>query len=180
MNPIIEEWRSIAICPRYEVSDRGRIRNAKTGKILKLGLQRHGYLCVAVSFSGNNRKYLKPAREVAQAFIGDRPKGYQINHKNGVKTDNRVENLEYVSPGDNLRHAVNHGLKRNNQHVFKKGEPKRKSKLSSDDVRFILLKRKETGFGAIRLAPLVGFSVSEVSTVIDKNKRKTVKAELGM
>ena len=47
---------------------------------------------------------------VALTFLGSRPIGFQINHKNGVKTDNRVENLEFVTPSRNRRHAVELGF----------------------------------------------------------------------
>jgi hypothetical protein len=49
-------------------------------------------------------------RLVAHAFLGARPDGLQINHKSGVKSDNRVENLEYITPGENTRHAIAAGL----------------------------------------------------------------------
>ena len=75
---------------------------------------RHGYLAIAVYLPDGTRKHFVIAREVAHAFIGVRPEGMQINHKNGIKTDNRVENLEYISPSDNLKHAVKMGLKTNN------------------------------------------------------------------
>lgn len=47
---------------------------------------------------------------VAAAFIGERPYGMQINHKNGNKLDNHYENLEYVTPMENTRHAYDSGL----------------------------------------------------------------------
>lgn len=48
---------------------------------------------------------------VMTAFVGPRPPGLDINHKNGVNGDNRLENLEYATHGDNVRHAYDMGLK---------------------------------------------------------------------
>lgn len=115
----MENWKPIINFEGlYEVSDLGRIRNIKTGRVLKACPERHGYLSLSVYPKGRERKHFKPAREVANAFIGPRPKGYQINHKNGIKTDNRAENLEYVTPSQNLKHAVKLGLKKPNSGCF--------------------------------------------------------------
>jgi hypothetical protein len=47
---------------------------------------------------------------VAENFIGKRPKGYEINHKDGKKSNNRLNNLEWVTPKENYHHAVKLGL----------------------------------------------------------------------
>lgn len=176
----IEEWKPISRYERlFEVSNQGRIRNRETGYIFKSGLVRHGYLAIHISRTDLNVN-LNIAKEVALAFIGERKPGLQINHKNGIKTDNQVENLEYVTPSENLNHAVKIGTKVPNQHSFKQGiRAITKNILTKEQIRDVLQKRKDTGFGAIRLAPLVGLSVSVVITIIDKNKRKRIKAELG-
>jgi len=115
------EWRVLPSCEFYEVSDQGDVRsldrvislasrNAMTyersrkGQTLKPVRHSQGYLMVNVP----SRRSLHSV--VAEAFIGPRPHGYDINHKNGIKTDNRVENLEYCSRSDNMRHAVATGL----------------------------------------------------------------------
>ena len=92
-----EIWKDIEGFPYYQVSNLGRVRSFKWGKerILKQEKSR-GYL--RVSLSKNNNSYHKLVhRLVAEAFLDNPNNLPQVNHINEVKTDNRVENLEYCS-----------------------------------------------------------------------------------
>jgi hypothetical protein len=109
----IPGWEDI-----YEVSDLGRIKRVAAhrttrwpvGRITKGAATRQGYVSAVLTFRG--RQWSTYAhRLVMAAFAGPCPPGQQVNHINGVKTDNRLENLEYVTPSENTRHAVRLGLK---------------------------------------------------------------------
>ena len=110
-----EVWRPVVGCEGlYEVSNLGRVRSVpKVGfskqLILKQQDERHGYK--RMRLTKENRKFCKLVhRMVAEAFIPN-PSGKPcVNHINGNKTDNRVENLEWVTYSENYLHAVNHGL----------------------------------------------------------------------
>ena len=123
----------------YSVSNIGRVRrdapggsNTVIGRILKHAIVRKGYHCVTMSSHGTiARKQV--SHLVAAAFIGPRPSGLLINHKNGVKSDNRVENLEYVTEQENNIHAVRTGLR-----VAKGRSLHGNAKLSESDVSIIL------------------------------------------
>lgn len=94
----------------YSISDQGRVLNNRTGRIRKQVLSNAGYL--VVSFWNHGRPVLKTVhRLVAQAFLGPRA-GMQVNHLNGVRTDNRSINLEWVTGSENMRHAAANGLVR--------------------------------------------------------------------
>ena len=97
----------------YKVSEDGSIfccsKNGKPEKIKKTSINRGGYEVVGLWKNGKS-KTVTVHSLVALAFIGKREYGYQINHKNGVKTDNNVMNLEYVTASENTKHAWDNGL----------------------------------------------------------------------
>ena len=111
----VEEWRfAPGHFGTYEVSNFGRIRRstpgrgACMGRVLNPYFDKKGYCRVSI-----NRKKIKKTtsvhRLVLETFLGNDPKK-QTNHKNGIKTDNRLENLEWVTGEQNLAHALKNGL----------------------------------------------------------------------
>ena len=93
---------------KYFVSDHGQIRRTMQSRIQKPS-KSHGYFIVGLSYGG--KRYTKRvARLVAEAFIPN-PNNYPcINHKDGVKTNNHVSNLEWCTQAYNVRHAWANGL----------------------------------------------------------------------
>lgn len=91
------------------INDVGTVTNIKTGLRKAYNTNRQGYLSVALCMQGKV-KLEKVHRLVAQAFIPNPENKPQVNHKNGDKTDNRVENLEWVTNSENIRHAYENGL----------------------------------------------------------------------
>lgn len=108
----------------YEVSDFGRVRSldrivgrhtqgdfAKAGQIRTPHLTPKGYARIQLSREGQGRNYMVH-RLVAEAFIPNPDDLPEVNHKNGNKADNRVDNLEWITSSDNLQHAYDTGLKK--------------------------------------------------------------------
>jgi hypothetical protein len=89
----------------YEASDLGSIRNAETKEQVAYYPHPQGYLMANVRARGHKLVH----RLVVAAFIGPAGK-FWVNHKNGIKTDNRLVNLEYCTPKQNSEHAVHTGL----------------------------------------------------------------------
>lgn len=118
----------------YEVSKQGSVRNIKKrhstsiGKLLHPKLGKTGYLSVRL-FRDGNGKTIPIAQLVATAFIGPRPQGMVINHIDGNKSNNSVENLEYCTPSENTLHAIKMGLRSQ-----PKGENHPRAKLTNDQV----------------------------------------------
>ena len=115
----VEEWRFIKDTnDMYEVSDMGRVRcwKNRNGKFIMsepriidsyLGTQ--GYLCVRIVVNGVAKK-IEVHRLVAETFIPNPENKPQVNHKNQPKTNNSIENLEWVTQEENYKHAVETGL----------------------------------------------------------------------
>lgn len=112
----MEQWKPIDWADgHYEVSDHGRVRSCadviqRSGStILKGHIDQKGYERIKVTVNGLSRT-MKVHREVARAFVPNENNLPQVNHINGVKTDNRAENLEWITNKDNAHHAIQHGL----------------------------------------------------------------------
>lgn len=101
-----ENWKDIAGYEGlYMVSNTGKIYSFYKNKELKQTINDRGYKAVSLCKDGV-RKVREVHRIVAETFINNLISGYaEVNHKDGIKTNNNVANLEWVTKGDNLRHA---------------------------------------------------------------------------
>lgn len=100
----MEKWKVIEEYPKYSVSNFGNIKNNKTGRILKPAKDSNGYPFVCLFDNKGHTKTIH--RMVAKAFIPNPENLRDINHINGNKTDNRVENLEWCAHSKNVAHAI--------------------------------------------------------------------------
>ena len=105
-----EYWRTIPSFPVYSASNLGRIRNDKTGRIMHVYMNTRGYLGLTLR-RDNVQVPVLVHRLVAETFLGGLQPGLQVNHIDGDKTNNSVENLEWCTCGENTRHAVKIGLR---------------------------------------------------------------------
>lgn len=101
------EWRSVLEYEGlYEVSNTGLVRNARNKRLLKAKIDRYGYLHLGLRAKGRKRKWVTVHRLVAAAFIPNIEDKPAIDHINGDKLDNRVENLRWVTPVENTHNPV--------------------------------------------------------------------------
>ena len=101
----MEEWKQIEGCEHYEVSNMGNIKNTLSGEILKTPLNTWGYPSVTLCGPWG-RKNKAVHRLVAEAFIPNIENLPEVNHKDGNKRNNTVENLEWCTAKENVRHSV--------------------------------------------------------------------------
>jgi hypothetical protein len=108
----MEEWRPIQGTKGFiEVSNEGRVRSLLRGepRILKTQTDNKGYHRIRVTIERDKRSY-KVHREVAKAFIPNPERLPQVNHRDGNKDNNSVNNLEWVTNQENAIHAIKNGL----------------------------------------------------------------------
>lgn len=167
-----EMWRPVVGYEgSYEVSSLGKIKSlerlisngkgcyTKKESITNGSIEKKGYRVVRLYLNGISKDF-KVHRLVAEAFIANPENKPQVNHINGVKNDNRVENLEWATQSENILHADKIGLR-----IMKNGEYHGMSKLKKEQVLEIYYHK---GKGA-EIARVFGISNTHVGRI--KNKQ---------
>lgn len=138
-----EEWKDvIGFEGIYQVSDLGRVKSLqrmvvrpkgsyiKKEIILKPTLLKIGYLFIKIR-DGFKYHPFYIHRLIATHFMDNEDNQRTVNHKNGIKTDNRIENLEWATHSENIKHAYDTGLK---VKIGMMGEKNNQSKLKAIEV----------------------------------------------
>lgn len=106
-----ETWKTVIDFSNYQISNKGRVINRKKGWYLHPApnKKRRNYYYISLQQNGK-RKNLLLSRLVAIHFIANPLNKTQVNHKNGDKSNNNVNNLEWVTPKENVAHAILNGF----------------------------------------------------------------------
>jgi len=136
MNDLISEiWKDIiGFEGIYKISNLwniNKISGLKIG-ILKPQITKDGYLRIGLT-KNNIRKQYFIHRLILETFIGPRPPGMECRHLNGIRTDNRLENLRWGTSQENNDDQIKHGTRLNRARGFKNGM----TKLNEKQVRVI-------------------------------------------
>jgi hypothetical protein len=114
-DPHDEIWKPVIGFPRYQINPKG-VRNAIDHEILITGLSSDGYPTVSLYTENINVSSTKSVHKLMALHYISNPQPdifTDVNHKNGIKTDFRIENLEWVTHKRNVEHAVEMGLRKN-------------------------------------------------------------------
>lgn len=159
------EWRECTVCSSYLVSDEGDIKHKQTGKIRKQKLNKDNYLEINLSMgSRHNIVHKQVHRLVAEAFIPNPENKPQVSHKDGDTTNNRVSNLEWVTPSENQLHARKSGLKPDDT-----GTNSPNSNLTANQIQYCrtMYKPRDKTYGCIALAKRFNISKSTMSYILN-------------
>ena len=114
----------------YSITTDGQIYSVRANRFLKPQMDKYGYLTTGLSKDGK-RKFFLVHRLVATTYLPNIDNLPEVNHIDGDKANNKLENLEWCTPSDNLKHAFASGAKCN------KGTNNPTSKLDEEKVREI-------------------------------------------
>jgi len=160
-----EIWAKIPNYPDYQISNTGRIKSFKGSKckFMSSAYCSNGYEKLILR-NENGPKNFTVHRLVAESFVKNPFNKKEVNHKNGIKSDNQAKNLEWVTRKENIRHSYETGLK-----VNRSGEKCPNAKLNEINVltlkTFIPVKK----YTNIELAKIYNITPSTVSVI--KNGR---------
>ena len=151
----------------YEITTEGQVINKNNGHVLKPQPNGKGYLRVSI---GGKLKFVH--RLVAEKYIPN-PNNYkQVNHKDGNKLNNSVDNLEWVTKSENIQHSYTYGSKKSPEGVLNG-----KAVLSEQDVKELRSSYipHDKEFGMKALAKKYGVSEPTINRVVHNRSYKNIK-----
>ena len=174
-----EKWKIIEEFPRYLISNKGRIKILSTLEDKKVFVKDDGYIATTLGNGKQSYKYVH--RLVAEAFIKNKHNKPQVNHINGIKGDNRAENLEWVTPAENIRHAIDTGLlkyKKKEKEIknskYSLGEEVNGSKLTPEEVIEIRVLWEYREYKQTELADMFNVDPRTINHVITRRQWKHI------
>jgi hypothetical protein len=160
-----EIWACVEGWP-HEVSSQGRVRNTKTGNMLKSFPHKSGYLNVQLWDDGKYKTFMVH-RLVAFAFVGLPPsEKHEVAHSDGDRHNNSPSNLRWVLHAENMRDRDRHG-------TTARGERNGKTK-HSDIVVIMARNMRDSGMRRREIAAALGISKGTVAGYIGRRRRKDV------
>lgn len=183
-----EIWKDIEdFTGIYQVSNLGNVRSIdrkvfnkgnnswcyKKGRVLKPTKDKGGYLYVGLYNKENVKtNSVKIHRLVAIAFCKGYKEGLEVNHKNGIRYDNRSENLEWVTRSKNIRDIYKRGLNTN-------GDKNNASKLKNEYIG-VIVSLYDSGVSQSIIAKAFGVSQPTISNIITNTHYKNGLIEKGL
>ena len=169
-----ELWKEIPNFSRYHCSNTGKLKTfswkgGKETRILKPHPNHKGYLMTMLKRDDGKSKTVTVHRMVATTWLENLENKPEINHKNGIKTDNMVDNLEWCTQEENRAHAIENDL----QYVLK-GEEIGNSILTKEQVIEIREKFVPRIYGRDKLAQEYGVKPCTIKDVILRRSWKHI------
>ena len=155
----------------YQISNTGKVRNKKTGLLLKPKYNKKGYQYINLSYSHTGRVKWYIHRLVAVHFIPNLENKPQVNHIDGNKQNNNVNNLEWCTNDENQKHAI-----LNNLHY--QGEQHKSHKFNEINIK-LLPKLTNIGFTVSQLNKLTGVANVNIEKIIKGKTWRPLNLEFG-
>lgn len=164
-----ETWLPIPGCSGYRASNLGRIRSLErtdlagrfvAAKIMKPNIREDGYVTVGIRADDELMSRTRRLHTlICLAFLGERPPGNVVAHKNGERADNRLQNLRYATPSENEEDKLAHGTR-----FYPKGVLSPAAKLVDSQV-FEIRARLQKGEAQSSIAAAFSIDQSMVSHI---------------
>ncbi len=172
----------------YAIDDMGKIRNINTGNYIKISKNHNGYMRVSLMKKGGGTTSIQYHRLLMMLFKPtENMEKLQINHIDGNKENNALDNLQWVTPQENIHHAIKTGL---TDFSYLQGEKTNFSHYTEKDAKLVIDLLKSNKYTDKEISKITGFPVrnfiakirrketwtyltKDIDTLLGKAERKT-------